>query len=57
MESLFSRVVDELVMMSEDDRELADGIRWLDARARQRGVSFYDEVSEVLGGRPACARS
>lgn len=54
MEPFFSRVVDELVMLAEDDRELADGIRWLDARAQERSVSFYDMVFEVLGRAPPC---
>lgn len=48
MEPLFSRIVDELVVLAEDDRELAEGIRWLDERARERRVSFYDMVFDVL---------
>lgn len=54
MESIFARVVDEMVLLADGDRELAEGIRWMDARARERSVSFYDVVLEVLrAGRPA----
>ena len=51
METRFARMVDELVVLAEDDRELAEGLRWLDRRARERRVSFYDAVFEVLYGR------
>lgn len=50
METLFTRVVDELVLLAEDDRELADGLRWLDERSRAGGASFYDAVRDVLRG-------
>lgn len=46
--ALFTEMVDELVEFSEYDSELADGIRWLDAQARKKGISFYDMVFEVL---------
>lgn len=52
MEPRFESVVDELVQLAQDDRELAEGIRWMDARARARSVSFYDVVREVLGVEP-----
>ncbi|RNJ80624.1 MAG: hypothetical protein D9C04_00695 [Nitrosopumilus sp. B06] len=44
----FTQMVDELVEFSEYDPELADGIRWLDDQARQKGITFYDMVFEVL---------
>lgn len=50
MEARFARIVDELVVLAEDDRELAEGLRWLDRRARERRVSFYDMVFDVLYG-------
>ena len=46
--SFFSKMVDELVEFSENDPELADGIKWLDDQAQQKGISFYDMVFEVL---------
>ena len=44
----FSKMVDELVEFSEYDPELADGIKWLDDQAQQKGITFYDMVFEVL---------
>ena len=44
----FNNMVDELILMSEHDPELADGIKWLDAKATKKGISFYDMVFEVL---------
>ena len=46
--AFFTSVVDELVQSAESDRELADGIRWLDDQAREKGISFYDAVFDVL---------
>ena len=46
--SFFTRMVDELVVFSEHDAELSDGIRWLDNQAQKKGLSFYDMVFEVL---------
>ena len=41
-------MVDELVDFSEQDPELADGIKWLDAQAQKKRITFYDMVFEVL---------
>lgn len=41
-------MVDELVLMSETDPELADGIKWLDQQANNKGISFYEMVFQVL---------
>jgi len=41
-------MVDELIDFSEFDPELADGIKWLDTQAQEKGISFYDMVFEVL---------
>lgn len=47
-QEFFNRMVDELVEFSEFDPELADGIKWLDEQAQNKGISFYDMVFEVL---------
>jgi len=47
-DTIFTKLVDELVDYSEYDQELADGIKWLDKQAQKDGVSFYDKVFEVL---------
>jgi len=46
--SFFNKMVDELVEFSEYDPELSDGIKWLDAQAQKKGLTFYDMVFEVL---------
>jgi len=46
--AFFIKMVDELVEFSQYDPDLADGIKWLDSEAQRKGISFYDEVFEVL---------
>ena len=46
--NFFKKMVDELVDFSEFDPELADGIKWLDAQAQKKGITFYDMVFDVL---------
>jgi hypothetical protein len=44
----FTRMVDELVQFSDSDPELAEGIKWLDAQAQKKGITFYEMVFQVL---------
>jgi len=46
--SFFTKMIDELVEFSEYDPELSDGIKWLDAQAQKKGLTFYDMVYQVL---------
>ncbi len=46
--NFFSKMVDELVELSEHDSELTDKIRWLDDQAQKKGITFYDMIFEVL---------
>lgn len=46
--TFFTKMVDELVEFSEYDRELSDGLKWLDGQAMKKGLTFYDMVFEVL---------
>lgn len=41
-------MVDDIVMFSEYDPELADGVKWLNDQAYKKGLSFYDMVFDVL---------
>jgi len=41
-------MVDELVELSEYDKELAEGLRWIDSEAQKRGITFYEMVFHVL---------
>ena len=38
-------MVDDLVEFSEHDKELNDGIKYIDKQAQEKGISFY----EMLG--------
>ncbi len=44
----FMKMVDDIVMFSEYDPELADGVKWLNDQAYKKGLSFYDMVFDVL---------
>jgi hypothetical protein len=46
--TFFTKMIDELVEFSEHDPELSDGIKWLDAQAQKKGLTFYDMVYQVL---------
>ncbi len=44
----FIGIVDELVIMAENDAELAEGIRWIDSQSRKNGVTFYEMALLVM---------
>ena len=46
--TFFNKMVDEIVEFAQYDPELADGIKWLDDRARKQGIDFYDAVFNLL---------
>ena len=46
--SFFCKMVDEIVEFADYDSELAEGLRWADAQAWKKGISFYDMVYQVL---------
>ena len=47
-QTFFTKMVDELVEFAEHDPELKDDLQWLDGKAQQKGISFYDMVYEIL---------
>lgn len=48
MDDQFIAILDDLVEKSEDDSELADGLRWIDEQAWKKGMSFYDMALIVV---------
>ena len=40
----FIEIVDDLVMLSESDADLAEGIRWIDSQSQKNGLTFYEMV-------------
>ena len=44
----FMGIIDDLVVMSENDAELAEGLRWIDVQSQKNGVSFYEMAFIIL---------
>jgi hypothetical protein len=44
----FMEMIDDLVVMSEKDSELAEGLRWIDAQSQRNGLTFYEMAMIVL---------
>ena len=47
-QAFFKKMVDNLVDFADHDPELKDGLRWVDAEAQKKGLSFYDMVYQIL---------
>jgi hypothetical protein len=44
----FIGIIDDLVVMSENDTDLAEGLRWIDAQSQKNGVTFYEMALIIL---------
>lgn len=44
----FMGIIDDIVVMSEHDSELAEGLRWIDTQSRKQGVTFYEMAMIIL---------
>jgi hypothetical protein len=44
----FMGIIDDLVVMSENDAELAEGLRWIDSQSQKNGVTFYEMALIIL---------
>jgi hypothetical protein len=44
----FMAIIDDLVVMSEKDSELAEGLKWIDAQSRKNGVTVYEMAMIIL---------
>ena len=44
----FVEMIDELVVMSEKDSELAEGLRWIDVQSQRNGLTFYEMAMIIL---------
>lgn len=48
-DSEFKKLVDELILFSEFDPELADGIKWLDTTEKYNpNLNFYERVWYIM---------
>jgi hypothetical protein len=44
----FIKIVDDLVVSSENDPDLAEGLKWIDMQSRKNGVTFYEMALVIL---------
>lgn len=43
----FIRVIDDLILTSENDTRLAESIRWIDLQSQKNGISFYEMIFTI----------
>jgi hypothetical protein len=43
----FIRVIDDLILTSENDTRLAESIRWIDLQSQKNGISFYEMIYTI----------
>ena len=41
---LFTKVIDYLILSSQNDPKLAEAIRWIDMQSQKKGINFYEMV-------------
>ena len=44
----FIKMVDEMVMSAEHDKELAEGLKWIDMQSRRQRLTFYEMALIIL---------
>jgi hypothetical protein len=44
----FMEMIDDLVVMSEKDSELAEGLKWIDVQSQRNGLTFYEMAMIIL---------
>jgi hypothetical protein len=44
----FIEMIDDLVVMSEEDSELAEGLRWIDLQSQKNEMTFYEMAMTIL---------
>ena len=44
----FVEMIDDLVVMSESDSELAEGLKWIDMQSTRNGLTFYEMAMIIL---------
>ena len=44
----FVEMIDDLVVMSEKDSELAEGLKWIDLQSQKNGLTFYEMAMIIL---------
>lgn len=44
----FVEMIDDLIVMSESDSELAEGLKWIDFQSQRNGLTFYEMAMIIL---------
>ena len=44
----FKKMVDEVILFSELDPDLAENLRWVNSQANQNNISFYQMIFYIL---------
>lgn len=44
----FMEMLDDLIVMSEKDSELAEGLKWIDLQSQKNGLTFYEMAMIIL---------
>ncbi len=44
----FKKMVDEVILISELDPDLAENLRWVNSQANQNNISFYQMIFYIL---------
>ena len=47
-EELFRNMIDELILNADEDPELKESLKWIDASAKHNGISFYEQCKRIL---------
>jgi hypothetical protein len=43
----FTRIVDDLILASENDTGFKEVIQWVDMQSQEKGISFYEMVYTI----------
>jgi len=47
-QTLFTKMIDEIIELGEDDPELKEMVQWVDKQAWKKGITFYDMMYTVM---------
>lgn len=47
-QTLFTKMIDEIIEFGEDDPKLKEGLQWADKQAWKKGITFYDMMYTIM---------
>ena len=47
-QTLFTKMIDEIIELGEDDPELKEMVQWVDKQAWKKGITFYDMMYTIM---------